>query len=248
MQTNYSKHATVWDWDEYDRSAEFGFWYKMGSTYGKHILSAMGAIGQAGAYLAKKDCHVTVLDYTKEMIEVGRRQFSDIDSLSFIQADICDFDLKDKDYDFCFIASADLHVLPSLESVRMALRSINKHLRIGGGLGLELWYPSDTSYSVPMKKFEPRVPRRDGSTIWKEGESHYDAISKKQEIHQVVYIKVGDTVENFDHFVTLHLYDRDELFRTIQECGFRVVAEYSDYGFNKNKNQKANCFIELSKQ
>ncbi|MCL2321186.1 MAG: hypothetical protein FWC47_03670 [Oscillospiraceae bacterium] len=41
MGTNYSKHATFWDWDKYDRSKEFEFWYKMSKNYGKNVLCPM---------------------------------------------------------------------------------------------------------------------------------------------------------------------------------------------------------------
>jgi len=57
----------------------------MSGKYGKHILSAMGALGQAGAYMVQTtpsgfqgNCTVTVLDYTSEMIAEGIKRFGTI--------------------------------------------------------------------------------------------------------------------------------------------------------------------------
>ena len=247
MLTNYSRHAVVWDWDGFDRSEEFEFWKEMASPYGRRILSAMGAIGEAGAYLAKRGCDVTVLDYTKEMIAAGKTKFAHVKRLSYVHADVSDFRLPSKEFDFCFVASADLHVLPSLDFVEKALKCVHEHLRIGGGLGLELWYPPEESISSPMRRFEPRVPRKDGIHVWKEGKSQYDAVSKKQEIHQIVHIESAGRVKSFQHFVTLQLYDRDVLLNVFNECGFRKIADYSDHKFNVSANANMNNFVELTR-
>lgn len=246
MKTNYSNHAYVWDWDDYDRTDEFDFWLKMSTNYGNKILSAMGALGQAGEYMARNGCIVMVLDYTKEMIEEGKKRYSKIANLDFVQADICNFNLN-KTFDFCFISSTDLNILPSLDAVKKALCNVNRHLKINGGCGLEILYPMDKSHSCGMKRFDPRIPKKNGITIWKEGDSRYDVISKKQEIHQIIYVEKEGEVESFDYYVTLQLYNRDVLLNLIKHCGFEIVNEYSDYDFNSSDNVENNKYIEIMK-
>lgn len=247
METNYSKHAAVWDWDGYNRSEEFDFWFKMSNKYGKSILSAMGALGQAGAYMAQRGCKVTVIDYTKEMINEGKKRYGNLNSLSFLCADICNFDLAKKDYDFCFIGSGDLHLLDGISFVKKALAGINMHLRLGGGLGLELWSASDSSWSSPRRKFEPRVPKTNGPHIWKEGESTYNCITKRNNISQTVYIDNGSTVDSFEYSVCLQLYDRDIILNTIYESGFEIVGEYCNYNFEKWNSESSPLILELKK-
>lgn len=98
-----------------------------------------------------------------------------------------------------------------------------------------------------MKRFDPRVPKENGTKIWKEGDSSYDAVLKKQEIHQIVYVEKDGKVETFDHYVTLHLYSKDDLFNVIKLCGFEVVGEYCDYNFTSSDNLNSNKFIEIKK-
>jgi hypothetical protein len=247
METNYSKHAAVWDWDGYNRSEEFNFWCKMSSKYGKNVLSAMGALGEAGAYMTKKGYRVTVIDYTKEMIDEGRKRYGDLEFISFLCADICKFDLDKKDYDFCFIGSGDLHLLADETDIKMALKNINTHLRLGGGLGLELWTASDSSWTAPRRKFEPRVPKTDGPRIWKIGGATYDSTTKRNSISQTVYIDDNGIIETFEYSVCLQLYDRHILLNAIYESGFEVVGEYCDYNFEKWNCESNTWIIELKK-
>ncbi|MFA7672757.1 MAG: methyltransferase domain-containing protein [Clostridia bacterium] len=245
METNYSKHAAYWDWDLYDNSKDIEFWFTMSEKYGKNILSPMCAIGKSAAYLAYKGLNVTALDYTEEMILEGKKRFGNIEYLNFVQEDIRYFKLC-RQYDFCFIDGSDIHLLPSIEDVKLALLNINGHLRSGGGLGVELVYPFKESHFAHMKRFDPRVPRNDCIT-WKEGDSYYNAVTKKQVIHQYLFIKKDEEIDCIEHFVNLQYYDREEIFDTFQVCGFKIVGQYCDRMFNKGDKQNENCFIELEK-
>lgn len=246
VETNYSKHAEYWDWDGYDRSGDFEFWSRMGDKYGRNIFSPMCAIGQAAAYLADKGYKVTALDYTEEMILEGRKRFGNTQGLEFVRGDIRDFN-TDKLYDFCFIDGADIHLLPSLSDVKAALANIGRHLRAGGGFGLEIRYPPEKSHSYPMKRFDPRVPRNDGTVIWKEGDSNYDAAAKRQDIHQVIHVIKDNKDFSIEHFVSLRYYDKEEMFGVFRECGFMIGGAYCDREFHKSCDPYENCFIELVK-
>ena len=247
MKTSYSEHAAYWDWDAFEDAAEQSFWYTMSGRYGKKILSAMCALGKTAAYLVRQDCRVTALDLTREMILEGKKRYGALPGLQFVQGDICDFRLTEQDYDFCFIAGTDLHLLPSLDHVRNALRCAQAHLRPGGGLGLGVWY-ADTmrhSFSVPMRRFEPRVPRSSGPHIWKEGESNFDAETKIQHIHQLIHIDGPHTSKVFIHDIAQQLYARAELLATLDACGFQLAGQYCDYDFHTSGDIFANCYLEL---
>ncbi|MBE5776468.1 MAG: class I SAM-dependent methyltransferase [Clostridiales bacterium] len=244
MKTDYSLHAAYWDWDGFDDSEVYRFWYEMGSAYGSKVFSPMCAIGQTAAYMARQGACVTALDLEKEMIAEGKKRFGHIPGLGFVCGDVCTCDLGEK-FDFAFLASTDLHLLPDLHAVKVALQNINRHLRPGGGLGLEVWFAPDMSFASPMRRFEPRAPRRDGLYIWKEGDGHYDAARKIHRIHQVVH--VGENVQ-FDHDVTLQLYDREELFALFRACGFEIRNAWCDMQKNTSENPDQNVYLELVKK
>lgn len=245
---NYAKHAKIWDWGGYDRSEEFEFWTRLVDKYGIKVLSAMSAIGEAGAYMSQKGKVVTALDFTKEMIEEGVRRFGNLSSLTFVQADICQFDLEEKAFDFAFIGSADLHHLPTKEAVTKALNSINRHHRIGGGLGLELWYPSSTSWSSPKRIFKPLKSSNENLEVWKEGNSEYNAEDMKVKISQEVFIKIAEQVECFRHAFVLQLYPRATIIELLEKCGYSVVAEYGDYGMDIWSDKSNKWIVEAIKK
>ncbi|ERJ11014.1 class I SAM-dependent methyltransferase [Haloplasma contractile] len=140
---NYEKYATLWDWSGYDRTEEFEFWSKMASHYGNKVLSPMAAIGEVGAYMSNNGFNVTVSDLTREMVAEGHKRYGHLPNIEFIQADVRYHNFTQDIFDFAFIGSTDLHHLQTIEDVRMALQSIHHCLKPAGGLGLELWYPSN---------------------------------------------------------------------------------------------------------
>ena len=236
MKTNYTSHARYWDWDEYDNSEYYKCWCKMSDKYGKRVLSAMGAIGEAGAYMARNGYAVTVLDYTEQMIIEGKKRFGNINGLDFVQADIRNFELKNKDYDFCFISGQDINLLLSLEDIGDALRNIGNHLRYGGGLGLGVCYPFGESHSFSVPRIDPRVQRKDDVFIWKESKSNYDAETQIHNIHQIGHVeKNGVEIDRFEHSVTLRYYDRESLIDVIRQSGYRIVSEDCNNMFELEK-------------
>ena len=244
MGADYALHAKYWDWDGYDDSAVYQFWLDMAKPYGTRVFSPMCAIGQTAAYMVRHGMTVTALDLEPEMIREGQKRFGQMEKLKFVCGNVCNCELNEC-YDFAFFASTDLHLLPDMEDVQRALRSINRHLRMGGGLGLEVWFAPDTSFTSPVQRFEPRAPRKDGLYIWKEGDGQYDAAVKVHRIHQVVH--VGDTLQ-FDHDVALQLYDRKVLMDVLNECGFTLKQAYCDTDKNISRHECENTYLELIKR
>lgn len=245
---NYSKHAQIWDWGGYDRTQEFEFWCKLAETYGKNVLSAMAAIGEVGAYMARNGFKVTATDYTKEMIDEGMSRHGNIPNLDFIQADIRNFKFQKKIYDFAFIGSTDLHHLQTEDDIKAALNSIHQHLRSGGGLGLELWYPSNKSWKSPKRIFEPANPKSDEKVrVWKEGETEYSSVNKKVKIHQTVYIQDGNKTESFIHDLELQLFTRKSFLKTLSECGYSIKAEYGGYSWESWTPESPKWIVEAVK-
>lgn len=233
MLEDYAKHAAVWDWDGYDNSLEYEYWCNYANKFGKNILLPMCALGQAGAYMANKGFTVTAIDITEEMIREGQKRFSSVNNLSLTVGDICNLNLDKNDFDFCFIATQDLHLLSDIEMVKKAFVSIAKHLRKDACLVLELILPSPVSQTYPTQTFYPRVPNYADKKVWKEGSGHYDANTKKHCIQQIVYIQDEKGVSSFPYSVTLQYFERNEILSALTDAGFIVMSEYS----NRNKER-----------
>ena len=58
---------------------------------------------------------------------------------------------------------------------------------------------------------------------------------------------MGENVQ-FDHDVTLQLYDREELFALFRACGFEIRNAWCDMQKNTSENPDQNVYLELVKK
>lgn len=248
MIEDYAKHASVWDWDGYDNSAEYDYWCGYADQYGKKVLIPMCALGQAGAYMAERGFRVTAFDITEKMIEEGKKRFGSIRNLTLKTADIRGFDLDEKEFDFAFIATQDLHLLSDIKTVQQAFLSVAGHLRKGGCLALECILPSSESRQYPTHTFYPRVPNYPDKKVWKEGGSRYDASEKKHYIDQIVYVRDNRGTESFSYSVVLQYFDRAEILNALNDSGYAVVGEYGSRKKDLWVPENREWFIEAVKR
>lgn len=225
MIGNYEKHAAVWDWDAYDQTEEYEYWLQYAKQYGASILVPMCALGQAAAYYARHGCTVTAFDLTPEMIDEGRKRFGNVENLTIRQGDIrtFSFDIPPADFAYCM----DLGHILTMEDEKRALACLARHLRVGGGLVLEIGLPVGESFASPKREFHPRIPGYADKKVWKESSDRWDAETKRHYINQTVYIETDGVTEQFDHSFYLQHYDREEWLGAFRETGFVISNEYS---------------------
>lgn len=247
MIEDYSKHAAVWDWDGYDNTPEYEYWCKYANKFGKNVLIPMCALGQVGAYMAQRGFNVVAFDITKEMIEEGKKRFGSVNGLQLIVADICDFSITSFPFDFVFMKDQDLHLLTTIYDIKRAFLSINKHMRKGACLVLELTLPSNEPSYFPKQVFYPRRPNYTDKRIWKESECRYDAITKRNFINQVVFIEDTNGTEHFNYSVCLQYFDREILLNALLECGFTVKNEYCNREKELWNHQDGMWIVEATK-
>ena len=248
MIDDYAKHAVVWDWDGYDNTPEYDYWCKYARLFGKKVLIPMCALGQVGSYMAQDGFNVTAFDITKEMIYEGQKRYGFIENLSLEIADICNFQFAEKNFDFAFLATQDLHLLSNIKAVKQAFVSIASHLRKGGCLVLELTLPAYESYEYPTKTFHPRVPNYKDKNVWKDGKGRYDAITKKHYIDQVVYIQDNKGIESFNYSIVLQYFERADILNILNDSGFAVTGEYSNRKKETWNLQDGEWIVEAIKQ
>jgi SAM-dependent methyltransferase len=222
---NYALHAAIWDWGGYDRTEEHEYWCHYAAHYGKNVLIPFCAIGETGAYMARRGFTVTAFDITPEMIVEGKKRFGNIPGLQFFEGDVRDFHFDIPPADFCF--ATDFGHIQTIEEVKKALLCINRHLREGGILVIETGLPPRESYYAPPKTFYPKKQVYKDKKVWKTGDAFNDAKTGHCYISQTVYIEGKDgKVEQFDHSFYLQYYPRDTWLSALAECGFEIRHEY----------------------
>jgi len=226
MTTNYSDHAMVWDWDGYDNTPEYEYWCTYAKVYGNNVLIPMCALGQTGAYMAKKGFNVMAFDYTPEMIAEGKKRFGSVKNLELVCADICNFSHRETGFDFVF--TMDLQLLDSMDKIKKALLSLSRHTRKGGCLVIEIGLPSKESWESPARVFHPRKANYTDKKIWKEGRNRYDASTKIHHIDQIIFIEDERGTTQINHSIKLYHYERDELVQALRESGYSINSEYSN--------------------
>lgn len=246
MFTNYSDHAAVWDWDGYDNTQEYEYWCNYAKKYGNKVLIPMCALGQTGAYMAQNGFFVTAFDYTQEMIDEGKKRFGKIKNLELVVGDIRNISLNENSFDFAF--TMDLEVLDNIDSVKKAFSTLEKHMRKGGGLVLDMTLPSKDSWNSPTKIFHQRKPNYTNKKVWKEGSGRYDSTTKKHYIDQIIFIEDKNGTKQINHSICMQLYEREELIQALNECGFIIVNESGSRNKESWKSGDNEWIVEVIKR
>lgn len=222
---NYALHAHIWDWGGYDRTEEFEYWSSYATEYGKNVLIPMCALGETGAYMARKGFAVTAFDFTPEMITEGKKRFGYIQGLNLREGNVTDFrfDISPADFSFC----VDFGHLHTIGDIKKALVCINAHLRDGGCLVIEAGLPPKESNYTPPKIFYPKTQVYPDIKVWKTGDGRDEAETGRHYISQTVYIEDKDgRMEQFDHSFYLQSYTREAWLSALAKSGFEVRHEY----------------------
>jgi SAM-dependent methyltransferase len=225
---SYNNIAKVWDWDGYDNTPEYEYWCEYAQQYGNKVLIPMCALGLTAAYLSRHGFTVTAFDISEEMIGESKKRIGDAPNLRLEVANIRCFAFEDAPFDFTYIEKQDLHLLSSIGEVKEALAAIHAQLRTGGGLVLELTLPYGETEDHEKRVFQPRVPNYTDKKVWKEHQGRYDAETKINYIDQTVFIETEEGTETIPYVISLQYYERDEILKALDACGFKVAYEYKN--------------------
>ncbi|MCL2773589.1 MAG: class I SAM-dependent methyltransferase [Oscillospiraceae bacterium] len=243
----YAKHARIWGLYGPEETEKYEYWCKYAENFGKNILLPMCAVGNIGAYMAKRGFNVTAFDITPEMIAEGQKRFGGIENLKYYNADIRDFNFDINPVDFCF--GADFGFLLTIEDIRKALVCISRHMRKGGCLPMELWFRTlnDESDYSPPERFDlgEVLP---GVKAWKIGESRNDGETGRWHLSQEVHIEENGSEEIFDHSFILQSYYREEWINALHDAGFEWENEYKNREKEVWQEDDESWFVEAIKR
>ncbi|MFA5308767.1 MAG: class I SAM-dependent methyltransferase [Dehalococcoidales bacterium] len=244
---NYAKHAAVWWLGGPGRESEIAFYSGLAKNYGDKVLVLMCATGEVASGLAKNGLRVTGIDIEPEMIAAAQKNRPGHKNPRFRVGDVTELRLPDKDFDFIFIGTGDLHHLLTEKEVTAALTGIYRHLADRGGLALELVYPQNVSWQTPRRRYDPPFPPEDGLKTWKFSEGSYDAATMRQRIKQEVFIQDADRTESFRHELEMQYFSRATLVKLLAAAGFEIKTEYGGYDFSAWQPGAENWIVECVK-
>jgi ubiquinone/menaquinone biosynthesis C-methylase UbiE len=230
----YRIESTYYDLTWGDRTQEAGFYSEMASSYGKKVFELGVGTAALAIPLVLDGYEVTGIDNSPDMLAVAHRKLGKYDQnvqerLKLVNADMRDFDLAERSYDFAFIAfNTFLHILTHDEQLS-CLHSVSRHLRSRGGFVIDIF------------QFDPRRPEgvlrfdnaaRDpvsGAEVIKYFEQSMDYAKQLIKIRNVYSVTQAGNTRITTTEYNLRIILLGELKLLLDKAGFDVVNVFGSF-------------------
>lgn len=121
---------------------------------GERILDLAAGTGTSSMAFVPSGAHVVAADFSRGMIEEGRRRHSDVPNLEFVQADATDLPFADGEFDAVTMSFGLRNVIDP----RRALRELRRVTRPGGRIVVcEFSHPPSRSFNGLYRFYNDRV-------------------------------------------------------------------------------------------
>lgn len=140
----FDRFARFYDLDYRDYQDDLPLVFGLAQEVDGPLLELGCGTGRVLAPLAVAGYSVTGLDVSPTLLDVARQKLKQggyAANATLVQADMCDFDLPQKDFAFAFCMSNTFMHCPSQDEQRMVLQAVYAHLCPGGLLLIDLFNP-----------------------------------------------------------------------------------------------------------
>lgn len=121
---------------------------------GERILDLAAGTGTSSMAFVPSGAHVVAADFSRGMIEEGRRRHSDVPNLEFVQADATDLPFADGEFDAVTMSFGLRNVIDP----RRALRELRRVTRPGGRIVVcEFSHPPSRAFNGLYRFYNDRV-------------------------------------------------------------------------------------------
>ncbi len=121
---------------------------------GERILDLAAGTGTSSMAFVPSGAHVVAADFSRGMIEEGRRRHGDVPNLEFVQADATDLPFADGEFDAVTMSFGLRNVIDP----RRALRELRRVTRPGGRIVVcEFSHPSSRAFNGLYRFYNDRV-------------------------------------------------------------------------------------------
>ncbi len=232
----FGRIARFYDADYRDHTEDLPLIVDLAQQAGGRALELGCGTGRVLLPLAAVGCEVTGVDSSPGLLAQARRKLQEqryLDRVVLVQADLRTVDLARRDHDFACCVSNTLMHLATQADQRAVLANARRHLRPGGTLLVDLFFPH-----------LPELARVDGlqelADTWTDPETghpvHKWVVRRvdvaTQRIHVLfIYEEVrpnGAVVRTEFPFLLRYLWP-DELALLLEGSGFQVVERWGDF-------------------
>ena len=222
-------------------SGDAAFYVEQARRRGGPVLDLGCGTGRIGMALAEQGLDVVGLDLSAPMLRIAERKRASLAPevgrrLSFVQADMTDFDLE-QTFPLIITPSRSFQFMLTPTAQRSALAAMRRHLRPDGALVLDLFDPR-LEWCVPEP--DAKLPRLQGTIrnpvngldvrievierMPDPGQQLIDEVYRFTELDDA-----GSEVRTTTERLVLRWTLRSEVRHLAELEGFEVEAEYGDY-------------------
>lgn len=223
----------------YRDRTDVAFFVDMAREVGGPVLEVGCGTGRVLLPTARAGIEITGLDLSRRMLAVAEREIAaeaeDVRArIDLVRADMRAFDLG-RLYNLVTMPFRPFQHLAAVDDQLACLRSINRHLAIGGTFVLDVFDP--WLNALVEERFteefnhEPPFTMPDGRVVERKHRSAY-----RDRVRQVIGVELIYDVRNPDgsqerliHAFPMRYFFRYEVEHLLARCGFSIETVYSDY-------------------
>jgi ubiquinone/menaquinone biosynthesis C-methylase UbiE len=236
---------------EYDQFAQFydlmyqwnkddiPFYVKEAKKSGGKVLEIACGTGRITVPIAKAGVDITGIDYSKEMLDNLKRKIKDLKNKPKIkQADMRTFKLRDKFNLIIVPFRAFLHMKTQEDQLK-ALMNFRKHLKKGGRLILNFFFPS---YDWMVRRHDKNIRQeqqdfknpKTGNKVQVWIHPKYDMVNQRIDVEDIFKeVKGKKSVKTWKIPYSLRYIWKNEFELMLKLVGFKSWKVYG--GFKKKK-------------
>ncbi|MHA1671744.1 MAG: methyltransferase domain-containing protein [Promethearchaeota archaeon] len=216
MYDNFAKiYDLIYEFLDYEKTAKKikKLILKNKRTEVNTLLDIACGTGRHLNYL-KKDFKCTGIDISDQMLDVARKNFTDI---RFIQADMIELDLKDK-FDAIICLFSSIGYVKTYENLKKTINNFASHTNQGGVVIIEPWLTKSNVIDglASMTTYES-----DDIKIARQCVSKIDGDLTRFVMHYLI-AKKDEDVTYFKDSHELGLFDTDKTLQMMEEAGFET--------------------------
>lgn len=204
------------------------FWRDIAREADGPVLELACGTGRLTLPIAGDGVQIVGLDASPAYIDHARQKASKCSaSVEWLVGDMRDFNFAGL-FALCFVGFRSISVLGSLSEVEQCLRSARRHLRPGGVLVIDAFNDNaaDVAHASIQSQFAYPHPRT-GEQVVVERVRHYDAPTR---LETSSFTVLGSETSSGSFSLTLRLHTTNELRAALNNCGFRVIKHWGNYG------------------
>jgi len=240
----YKEWAEFYDllYGSQGQNRDIPFLTGMVMKYGGPVLECACGTGRVTIPIAKEGFEIYGIDTSEEMLAVLRKKLSGLPEgtrkrIDYAKRDMKDFDLGRK-FRTCIIPFTSLYHLETDEEMRKFFRCVNKHLETNGTFIVDVF---DFNPETPQGKFKLETEAKDpkGRVIKKYGKTVFGKKQTNDCWFKIVIENKGKKREITRKF-KLHYLLYDQMWKMLEDSGFRVLEVYGNYDSEPYNTEKLN--------